>query len=163
MPNPHPENLVPPEPGNIRALRHGVYSPALVDLKADELRPIVTDAAPWTASPEFAGTLELYIRTLATALLGLQHIERVVAEKGYGKVPPRLIDTVNAMTNTAMRAGTLLGLDPRAKATILSLEASTESSLASLDRLSETGRAIRQRRQQSAFRPRRARPSLNAA
>ncbi len=80
-------------------------------------------------------------------MLGLEYIEQVVADKGYGKVPPRLVETVNAMTNTALRAGSLLGLDGRSKAQIMALSASTESSLASLDRLSETGRAIRQRRQ----------------
>ena len=60
--------------GNQAALTHGTYSPVMVAAKADELRPQVTGAAPWTAAPEFAGTLELYCRTLATALLGLEHI-----------------------------------------------------------------------------------------
>jgi hypothetical protein len=50
------------------------------------------------------------------------------------------------MTNTAMRAGTLLGLDPRAKAKITALSAWTETSLAGLEQLAERGRAIRQRR-----------------
>ena len=75
--------ISPPEPGNIRALKSGAYSPALVDLKADEVRRVVTDAAPWTAVPALAGTLELDIRTLATALFGLAYTEQVVAEKGY--------------------------------------------------------------------------------
>ena len=120
---------------NKLALKHGTYSPIIITAKADELRPTVTSAAPWTTAPEFAGTLELYCRTLATALLGLEHIANVAETQGYGKVPPRLIETVNAMTNTALRAGTLLGLDPRAKAQIMALSASTESSLAALDRL----------------------------
>ena len=144
---PHPENLVCPEPGNKIAVKSGVYSPAIIGAKADDLRPIITEVAPWTAAPEFFGALELYVRTLATAMLGLEYIEQVVADKGYGKVPPRLIETVNAMTNTALRAGSLLGLDGRSKAQIMALSASTESSLASLDRLGETGRGIRQRRQ----------------
>jgi hypothetical protein len=54
---PHPENLVPTEPGNTLAAKHGMYSESLVNLKADELRPRVIDAAPWVAAPEFAGTL----------------------------------------------------------------------------------------------------------
>ncbi len=145
--------ISPPEPGNIRALKSGVYSPAVVGAKADDLRPIITEVAPWTAAPEFFGALELYVRTLATAMLGLEYIEQVVADKGYGKVPPRLIETVNAMTNTALRAGSLLGLDARAKAQILALSASTESSLAGLARLEETGRAIRQRRALEATEP----------
>jgi hypothetical protein len=143
---PHPENLVPTQSGNKLAVKSGMYSESLVNLKADELRPRVIDSAPWVAAPEFAGTLDLYVRALATALLGLEYIAQVAAEKGYGKVAPRTIETVNAMTNTAARLGTLLGLDPKAKAVIQSLAVSTESSLASLDRLSETGRQIRQRR-----------------
>lgn len=131
------------EPGNTLAVRHGAYSPAIVGAKADELRPMVTAAAPWTAAPEFAGTLELYVRTLATALLGLEHIASVTETKGYGAVPNRLVESVNAMTNTAMRAGTLLGLDPRAKAQIQALTASTESSLAGLAQLVERGKEIR--------------------
>ena len=50
-------------------------------------------------SAESAGTLELYCRTLATELLGLEHIAEVAETQGYNKVPPRLIETVNAMTN----------------------------------------------------------------
>lgn len=107
---------------------------------------MVTEAAPWTAAPEFAGTLEIYVRTLATALLGLEHIANVTEAKGYGAVPNRLVESVNSMTNTAMRAGTLLGLDPRAKAQIMALTASTESSMAGLDRLVAKGAAIRKRR-----------------
>ena len=137
----------PVESGNTIAVKNGVYSPTLIGAKADDLRPIITEVAPWTAAPEFFGALELYVRTLATAMLGLEYIEQVVADKGYRRVPPRLIETVNAMTNTALRAGSLLGLDGRSKAQIMALSASTETSLASLDRLSETGRAIRQRRQ----------------
>ena len=147
MPNPHPIVPAPVESGNTIAVKSGVYSPAIIGAKADDLRPIITEVAPWTAAPEFFGALELYVRTLATAMLGLEYIEQVVADKGYGKVPPRLVETVNAMTNTALRAGSLLGLDGRSKAQIMALSASTESSLPSLDGLSETGRAIRQRRQ----------------
>ncbi len=149
---PHPENLLPTEPGNKLAVKSGMYSESLVNLKADELRPRVIDSAPWVAAPEFAGTLDLYVRALATALLGLEYIAEVTATKGYGKVPPRTVETVTTMTNTAARLGTLLGLDPKAKAVIHSLNASTETSLASLDRLSETGRAIRQRRQAEQLR-----------
>ena len=139
-------HLKPAEPDNKLAVSHGAYSPVMVAAKADELRPMVMKAAPWTTAPEFAGTLELYVRTLATALLGLEHIAKVTEEKGYGAVPNRLVESVNAMTNTAMRAGTLLGLDPRAKAQIQALTASTESSLAGLAQLAQRGQAIRERR-----------------
>ena len=88
----------------------------------------------------------MYCRALATALLGLAHIEKVTEQKGYGAVPNRLVESVNAMTNTAMRAGTLLGLDPKAKAVIQNLVVNTESSLVGIDRLQETGRAIREKR-----------------
>ena len=143
----HPENLVPTEPGNKLAVKHGCYSESSVNLRSQDLRPIVVAQAPWLAAPEFSHTVNLYVRTLAVALMGLEWIEQTTAEKGYAKVPPRLIETTARMTTTAARLGTLLGLDPRSKAVIQSLAASTETSLASLDRLSETGRAIRQRRQ----------------
>ncbi len=147
MANPNPHPLPTGDRGQGLAVRHGMHSESLVNLKADELRPRVIASAPWVAAPEFSGTLDLYIRALATALLGLEYIAQVTAEKGYGKVAPRTIETVNAMTNTAMRAGTLLGLDPKAKATIMALSASTETSLAGLEQLAERGRAIRERRQ----------------
>ena len=147
MPNPHPIVPAPAEPNNKRAVTHGAYSPSLVNLRSEELRPIVIAQAKWLAAPEFAGTVDLYCRTLAVALMGLEWIEQTTAEKGYAKVPPRLIETTARMTTTAARLGTLLGLDPRSKAVIQSLAASTETSLASLDRLSQTGRQIRQRRQ----------------
>jgi hypothetical protein len=145
--NPNPPPLPPPPRDNKIAVRHGMHSEPLVNLRADELRPRVIDAAPWTADPAFSGTLELYCRALATALMGLEYIAQVTAEKGYGKVAPRTIETCNGMLNSAARLGSLLGLDPKAKATIMALSASTESSLASLDRLAETGaRAISNRK-----------------
>ena len=70
----------------------------------------------------------------------MEHIANVTEAKGYGAVPNRLVESVNSMTNTAMRAGTLLGLDPRAKAQIMALTASTESSMAGLDRYRRKGR-----------------------
>ena len=96
MPNPHPIVPAPVESGNTIAVKSGVYSPTIIGAKADDLRPVITEVAPWTAAPEFFGALELYVRTLATAMLGLEYIEQVVADKGYGKVPPRLVETVNA-------------------------------------------------------------------
>ena len=67
-------------------------------------------------------------------------------EQGYGAVPNRLVESVNAMTNTAIRAGSLLGLDPLAKSRIMALTSSTESSLAALDRLVESGGAALSKR-----------------
>ncbi len=137
---------IPVEPGEMLALKHGMHSESLVNLRAEQLRPRIIDAAPWVADPAYNGTLELYCRALATALMGLEYIAQVADEKGYGKIVPRTIETVNASTNTAARLGTLLGLDPRAKAKIQSLAASTESSRAGLDRLVERGRQIREKR-----------------
>jgi hypothetical protein len=144
--NPNPPPLPRPEPGNTVAGTHGMHSESLVNLRAEELRPRIIEAAPWTADPGFAGTLELYTRALATALMGSEFIAQVAAEKGYGKIAPCTIETVNASRNTAARLGTLLGLDPRSKAVIQSLAASTEISLAGLEQLAEHGHAIRERR-----------------
>jgi hypothetical protein len=87
MPNPNPNPLPPVERDNKLAVRHGMHSESLVNLKGDELRPRVIEAAPWVAAPEYSGTLDRYVRTLATALLGLEFIAQVAAEKGYGKSP----------------------------------------------------------------------------
>ena len=147
MANPSPNPLPPLEPGARIAVTHGMHSESLVNLRADELRPRIIEAAPWVGDPSFSGTLELYCRALATALMGLEYIAQVTAEKGYGKVAPRTIETTNGMLNSAARLGSLLGLDPRAKATIMALTSSTESSLAALDRLTDRGRPFVERRQ----------------
>ena len=147
----NPASLNPPyEADNKVAVRHGMHSESLVNLKADELRPRVLETAPWVADPSFSGTLEQYCRALATALMGLEYIAEVSAEKGCGKVAPRTIETCNGMLNSAARLGTLLGLDPKAEAVIQSLTAST-SSLAALKRLTETGaRTIAKRKAELA-------------
>ena len=80
-------NLTPVGPGNDLSVKHGVYSPSIVGKKADDVHAHVIHAAPWTADPAFAGTLELYCRMLATALLGLAHIAKVTDERGYQIVP----------------------------------------------------------------------------
>ncbi len=41
----------------------------------------ISRPCPWVADPSFAGTLELYVRALATALMGLEYIAQVTAEK----------------------------------------------------------------------------------
>jgi hypothetical protein len=69
-----------------------MHSESLVNLKAEELRPRTIEAAPWTADPSFSGTLELYCRALATALLGLEYIAQVPADKGHGKIAPCATD-----------------------------------------------------------------------
>ena len=71
-----------------------LHSPSLVNLRADELRPRVIEAAPWVADPAFAGTLELYTRALATALMGLEY-RPADRREGYGKVDHKTIETTN--------------------------------------------------------------------
>lgn len=40
----NPETLVPTEPGNTLAVRHGMHSGSLVNLRAEELRPRIIEA-----------------------------------------------------------------------------------------------------------------------
>ena len=79
--------LTPVGPGNTLSVKHGMGSPAIVGAKADELRPVVTSVAPWTAAPEFRFAVDMYVRALATALLGLQYIAETVAKKGLRRRP----------------------------------------------------------------------------
>ena len=116
---PHPENLVPTEPGNKLAVKPrlllGIFSQLAL------ARSCVQSSSPrrhGSLRPSSAGTVDFTVRTLAVALMGLEWIEQTTAEKGYAKVPPRLIETTARMTTTAARLGTLLGLDPRSKAVI---------------------------------------------
>ena len=71
----------PAAPDNKLAVRHGVYSESLVNITADELRPRIMEAAPWTSDPSFSGTLQLYCQALATALLGQDHIAKVAGKR----------------------------------------------------------------------------------
>ena len=122
----------PFQKGHSLSLRHGTYSEAVIGRRVEEMRLALAEAAPWTDEPAFAGTRELYLRSLATALQGFEAIAELAEERGYTGVPHRLVETVNAMTNTALRAGTLLALDPFGKAKVGALRSSTEANLADL-------------------------------
>ena len=88
----------------------------------------------------------MYVRALATAILGLEYIAETAERKGYGAVPNRTVER-ELHGEYRFLCRSLLGLDPSAKAKIMALSASTESSLAGLESLAAKGAAIRKRRQ----------------
>jgi hypothetical protein len=117
----------------------------MVSARVEELRPGLAEAAPWTTEAAFSGTVNLYLHCLATALRGFDYLLEVVEEDGFAAVPPRLLQSVNAVTNTALRAGTLLGLDPTGKATVAALASTADVQQATLAGLAREGRKIRKR------------------
>ncbi len=96
----------PFEPGNQIVRRHGTYSPAAIAERAAEVHDALLDIAPWVDEPEYAPSVDRYLK--ATAREQLAH-EALMAG---GKLVPRLLETATAASRLAWQMGEQLGLTP---------------------------------------------------
>jgi hypothetical protein len=72
----HPETLVPSQPGNANALKHGVHSPRLIQSRADEI------ASELMQSFVFSPALRLAVLEAARSMAILEAIDRDLDERG---------------------------------------------------------------------------------
>lgn len=68
--------LPPPAPaGNLRAVRHGAHSPAIVEPVAQELATRIVEAAAYLAEPRFQPSVEAWSRAEAKCALLNAYLE----------------------------------------------------------------------------------------
>lgn len=135
----------PFEPGNKAALRHGAYSPSVIEAKAAEFRERLFDVCPWIDPDRDVVAVARFLRAEARALMLHQLILDISAERGAEKVPVRTWEQAAAADRLAAQLGNVLGLDPTGRARLQQTVASTEATLADLK---DQGRAIVARRNQ---------------
>jgi len=144
---PHPENLVPVEPGNTRAVTHGGYSEQAITERAAELTHHLLELCPWLAEdPVYVIPVARFVRVEARSQLLSEGIAAKAAKDGKLKVGSRLLDSAATTDRLAARLADDLGLSPLGKARLKTFTAAGELGAASLADLAETGRAIRRRR-----------------
>ena len=131
----------PFEAGNRAALKHGAFSQQLREEATKEISPLILEAAPWLDRPEYALTIDRYLRTEAAALVTFRAIETIVTTRGAEHVPRKLWQAWNAATNSASKQAALLGLDPTSRERIAAARRFDHQE--ALERLSAVGRATR--------------------
>jgi Phage terminase, small subunit len=134
------------EKDNLARLVHGSDSPRVLEAVARIREDAVVREAPWVVEPVFSDALHRYCRAEARARLLTEHVLKVAAEHGAGKVSSRLWESAVASDNAASRAAADLGLTPMSRAHLAALATSTEAGQASLARMAEQGRQIREAR-----------------
>ncbi len=131
----------PFERGNRAALKHGAFSEQLATETAQTIAPHLFELAPWLNRPEYVHGVARYLRAEAISLIAFEAIERIAATDGAENVPGRLFEAHNAASNTAMRQGSLLGLDPTSRARLVALLGTDRKE--ALEKLRAEGRAMR--------------------
>ena len=135
----------PYEEGNLASLKHGGYSPRMIEQKALEVHAALTEYAPWLDRPEFAPTLVRYLEAASRERLIHDHIEKVCAEQGAGKVPVRLWESATSVARLAHKLADDLGLTPKGHATIAVLTGAAVQAGASIADLAAKGAELRER------------------
>jgi hypothetical protein len=141
-----PRPAQPYQPGNLERVTHGAGSERMIAARAEIVRSELLDFAPWLAEPEFAPAVARWLRAEARALMIHEHIERVTAAQGAGKVAVRLWEQATAADRLAAQLGNVLGLDPLGKARLKQAAAGAIHAEASLADLAAAGQAALARR-----------------
>lgn len=128
------------EPGNRASVRSGVYSSAMIDELAAEVRETLLEVAPWIDRIEYMPAVARYLRVEARALLAHDWIEHVTATAGFGKVSTRLLEVANQTDRLAAQCGESLGLDPFGRARLAAVMASAAANGETLADLIAAGR-----------------------
>ena len=144
----------PFEKGNTKALVHGAHSERVIAAQAEVVRQEIIDTAgdeaPWIMAPVNDNALLRYCRAEARARVLSEHVLKVSAEEGAGKVPQRLWESAVASDRAASQMAEELGITPLARAKLAQTISSAERNQEGLVDLQERGKAIRERRLQAA-------------
>lgn len=137
------------EPGNRLGLRHGAFSPAVLDEHVAEALPAFLDDNPHLDEPGFRLSVERFLRLEVRARLLHRYAAEVSADRGVDKVPARIWTEATAADNAATKLGSQLGVDPLSRARIMRETADAGKNadgLTAIAALAEQGRAARERR-----------------
>ncbi len=127
-------------PGNVVALKHGAYSPAELEKRAEIVHEHLLDVAPWVSEEHYAPSVSRYLQ--ATAREQLAHEALIGMEPG-ARGFTRLLETATAASRLAWFMGDALGLTPAGHARLKMLVAGGEHAERSLADLADEGRRAR--------------------
>lgn len=111
MPNPngYPASLVPAPAGNLRSLKHGLYSPRSLEPRAREIADALMEA-PWLQPFDVLGVEEL-----ASLQATLEQVDRALAEKPRGTGRKNLLDAKVRLTREMRAWAREAGLTARSR------------------------------------------------
>lgn len=135
----------PYEPGNYAAVKHGGTSPRLIEQRAQLERSGILELHPWLT--DFPIVTANALRVEARALMHQEHIEHLVAEKGYSAVPEDVWRRADRADRLAAALWSRLGLDPVGRAQLKIALAGGAHAEQSLVDLLEQGRQVIARRE----------------
>lgn len=119
-----PRPAQPYQPGNLEAVRHGAFSPRLVEQRASELLAQLRDTedCKWLTDVD-AIQLDTWLKSRARYELLNEYITSMIdqfgVEAGVEKVSMKVWTTVTAQERNLVRLTQDLGLDPTGRAKLL--------------------------------------------
>lgn len=105
----------PFEPGNMAHLKHGAWSPSLIEPRAAELVEAALAETPYLTEPRYTASVWAWARAEARILLLSDYLDRVGLLDDRGR-PRGAVDTLLRCESLAAKARTVLGLDPLSRA-----------------------------------------------
>lgn len=129
--------------GNTAALVHGANHPPTVEARAALVHRDLLAVAPHLDDPLFLPAVDRYLQTTAVEKILRDHIFEVCARNGPAAVPVRLWESLTAVTRSAAKQATDLGLDPLGHARLRATAANAEVSSITLADLIAQGDSVR--------------------
>ncbi len=143
-----PRPAQPYEPGNLAAVKHGAYSPRLVEQRAVELLAQLRDTedCKWLTDVD-AIQLDTWLKSRALYELAHEAVLRIAEEKGMENVNGHLLAFAATQERNYTRITQDLGLDPTGRAKLLKdLGIAKQFMREGAQRLAAEGSEIRRRR-----------------
>jgi hypothetical protein len=135
----------PFEPGNVASLRHGAFSPRVVQPVADQIAAQLPSVAPWAGGAAFAATVASWAHAEAQAAILRAFLDEHGLLDDDGEPRPATV-LLERVEGRAAKLRTELGLTPLALVRLLGGLSGVDAEAASsgLAALKAQGRQIRQ-------------------